>query len=112
MIAHRRYVPEPGDVVWLQFDPQAGHEQTGHRPALVLSASSYNARSGLMMCCPVTSRIRGYPFEVELDGEPRSVVLADQVRGVDRGAQKARYRTKVSPGELDEVKAKARALIA
>jgi len=112
LIAHRRYVPESGDVVWLQFDPQAGHEQAGHRPALVLSASSYNARSGLMLCCPVTTRIKGYPFEVELGGEPRSVVLADQVRSVDWVARKARYRTKVSSGELDEVKAKARALVA
>jgi len=112
LIGNRRYVPESGDVVWLQFDPQAAHEKAGHRPALVLSASSYNARSGLMLCCPVTTRIKGYPFEVELEGEPPSAVLADQVRSVDWVARKARYRTRASPGELDTVKAKARALIA
>lgn len=112
MIGNRRYVPESGDVVWLQFDPQAKHEQAGRRPALVLSASTYNARSGLMLCCLVMTRIKGYPFEVELAGEPRSVVLADQVRSVDWIARKARYRTKAAPAELAEVKAKARALIA
>ena len=69
------YVPAPGDVVWLEFDPQAGHEQAGHRPALVLSPARYNAARGMMICCPMTSRIKGYVFEVvdEQHDEPRPV---------------------------------------
>jgi mRNA interferase MazF len=58
------YVPDAGDVVWLHFDPQAGHEQAGHRPALVLSPARYNGARGMMICCPMTSKIKGYPFEV------------------------------------------------
>lgn len=63
----RSYVPDRGDIVWLQFNPQAGHEQAGHRPALVLSPASYNRRSGLMLCCPMTSQRKGYPFEVVVE---------------------------------------------
>ncbi|HYZ21303.1 MAG TPA: endoribonuclease MazF [Rhodopila sp.] len=74
------YVPDAGDVVWLQFDPQAGHEQAGHRPALVLSPASYNGKTGLMVCCPLTTRVKQYPFGVSITGDPTSVVLADQVR--------------------------------
>ena len=66
----RAYVPDANDVVWLEFDPQAGHEQAGHRPALVISPAIYNGRSGLMVCCPISTKIKGYPFEVttEIDG--------------------------------------------
>jgi mRNA interferase MazF len=76
------YVPDRGEAVWLQFDPQAGHEQAGHRPALVLSPRPYNSRSGMMLCCPVTSRVKGYSFEVQLpdDLDVTGVVLADQVK--------------------------------
>ena len=83
--ASEPYVPARGDAVWLTFAPTEGHEQAGRRPALVLSPGAYNARTGLMLACPITSRAKGYPFEVELpevlgvDG----VVLADQVRCVD-----------------------------
>ena len=62
----RQYVPERGDIVWLQFTPGAGHEQAGHRPALVISPRSYNHRVGLALFCPVTSQVKGYPFEVVL----------------------------------------------
>lgn len=86
--------PDQGDVVWLNHDPQAGHEQAGHRPALVLSPKAYNAATGLMLCCPVTSQVKGYPFEVALIGVKglAGVVLSDQLRSVDweaRGAEKA-----------------------
>lgn len=111
MSASWRYVPEPGDIVWLQFDPQAGHEQAGHRPALVISPSSYNGRSGLMLCCPITTRIKGYPFEVELAGEPPSAVLSDQVKSVDWVARRALFRTRASSRELAEVRSRVRALI-
>jgi len=87
----RSYVPDRGDIVWLQFNPQAGHEQAEHRPALVLSAASYNLRSGLMLCCPLTTQRKGYPFEVVIVDEPShtSVVLADQVKSLDWKVRKA-----------------------
>ena len=78
------YVPERGDLVWLSFDPQAGHEQAGRRPALVITRSSYNRRPGLAVVCPVTWTAKGYPFEVTLpEGSPvNGVVLADHIRSV------------------------------
>ncbi len=79
----RRYVPEVGDIVRLAFDPQAGHEQAGHRPALVLSPSSYNGKTRLMLCCPMTTQVKGYPFEVLIAGARPSAALADQVKGLD-----------------------------
>lgn len=105
------YVPEAGDVVWLQFDPQAGHEQAGHRPAVVLTPASYNGPSGMMICCPTTTRIKGYPFEVAIAGSPPSVALADQAKSQDWGARRARRKGRVSAGELAGVRAKLRALI-
>ena len=105
------YVPDAGDVVWLEFDPQAGHEQAGHRPAVVLSPASYNGRAGLIVCCPTTTRIKGYPFEVALAGAPPSVVLADQVESQDWRARKATRKGQVSLAELAEVRAKLVALI-
>ena len=105
------YIPDAGDIVWLQFDPQAGHEQAGHRPALVLSPASYNARAGMIICCPTTTRIKGYPFEVTLAGTPPSVVLADQVKSQDWRARKAARKGRVSAAELAQVRAKLVALI-
>ena len=105
------YVPEAGDIVCLQFDPQAGHEQARHRPAVVLSPASYNSRSGMMICCLTTTRIKGYPFEVAIAGSPPSVVLADQAKSQDWGARQARHKGRVSARELAEVRAKLRALI-
>jgi len=107
----RRYVPDAGDVVWLQFDPQAGHEQAGHRPALVLSPLIYNAKTGLMLCCPLTTQVKGYPFEVTLDGPRPSAVLADQVKSLDWRARKAVKKDKVSVAQLAEVRAKIVALV-
>ena len=105
------YVPEAGDIVWLQFDPRAGHEQAGHRPAVVLSPASYNGRAGMIVCCPTTTRIKGYPFEVALTGAPASVVLADQVKSQDWRARKAMRKGHVTAAELADVRAKLRALI-
>ena len=87
----RTYIPDRGDIVWLQFNPQAGHEQAGHRPALVLSPANYNHPSGLMLCCPLTTQRKGYPFEVVIQDEPPdiSVVLADQVKSLDWKVRKA-----------------------
>lgn len=105
------YVPEAGDVVWLQFSPQAGHEQAGHRPAIVLSPAAYNYKSGLMLCCPMTTQIKNYPFEVRVKGAVESAILADQIKSVDWQARKAKLKGKISELELSEVRAKAVALI-
>ena len=105
------YVPEAGDIVWLQFDPQAGHEQAGHPPAVVLSPASYNGRAGMILCCRTTTQIKGYPFEVALAGDPPSVVLADQVKSPDWRACNATRKGRVSLAELAELRAKLIALI-
>ena len=106
-----RYVPEAGDIVWLHFDPQAGHEQAGHRPALVISPAVYNGKTGLMLCCPMTTQIKGYPFEVLIAGTRPSAALADQVKSLDWVVRKASQKGKVSSIELAEVRAKIIALI-
>ena len=105
------WVPDCGDIVWWEFDPQAGREQAGHRPAVVLSPASYNTKSGLIVCCPTTTRIKGYPFEVPLDGQPASVVLSDQVRSLDWRARRAKMKGKVTGGELEAVREKVRLLV-
>jgi len=104
------YVPDAGDIVWLDFSPQTGHEQAGHRPAVVLSPATYN-RIGLMLCCPVTTKRKGYPFEVDIDTDRQSAVLADQVKSLDWRARGAKRKGHVSAAELSEIRAKARALI-
>lgn len=105
------YVPDAGDIVWLDFVPQAGHEQSGHRPALVLSPAAYNARTSLMLCCPMTTQVKGYPFEVVLAGQKPSAVLADQVKSLDWKARRAKRKGKASSAELSNVRRMARALI-
>lgn len=106
------YVPDERDVVWLEFDPQAGHEQKGHRPALVVSPAAYNARSGLMVCCPLTTHIKGYPFEVRtiVDGV-ESAILADQVKSLDWQSLRAKRKGQVGEPEIAEVRAKIKALL-
>lgn len=108
----RAYVPECGDVVWLEFDPQAGHEQAGHRPALVISPSAYNSKSGLFVCCPMTTRIKGHPFEVltEIDGEA-CAVLSDQLKSLDWKTRRAKKKGVLPPEAILHVKAKIRALM-
>ena len=106
------YVPDAGHVVWLEFDPQAGHEQAGHRPALVISQASYNRKSGLMVCCPLTTQIKGYPFEVvtQVDGVD-CAVLSDQVKSLDWKIRRAKKKTEVSAEVMLHVKAKIKALM-
>ena len=106
-----RYVPAAGDVVWLNFTPQAGHEQAGHRPALVLSPAAYNDKTSLMICCPMTTQIKKYPFEILIAGTPASAVLADQVKSLDWRMRKATRKGVVSAEELADVRAKILALI-
>ena len=105
------WVPDSGDIVWLHFDPQAGHEQAGHRPALVLSPARYNGPRGMMVCCPMTTRIKGYPFEVIVSDDPPSAVLADQVKSLDWRVRKARHKGAVPPDILADVRAKLKALL-
>jgi mRNA interferase MazF len=107
----RNFVPDAGDIVWLDFSPQTGREQAGRRPAVVLSAALYNGATSLMLCCPVTTRIKSYPFEVALNGEPASVALTDHAKSVDWRARKAVLKGRVQPAELAGIRAKLRALI-
>lgn len=97
----RLSTPDRGDLVWLEFTPQAGHEQAGRRPALVLSPRSYNQKVGLALCCPITSRAKGYPFEVLLpEGVGvAGVILADQVKSLDWRVRRAR-RISSTPVEI------------
>jgi mRNA interferase MazF len=107
------YIPERGDAVWITLDPQAGHEQAGRRPALVLSPSAYNGRVGLALLCPITSRVKGYPFEVPLPaGLPiEGVVGADQVKSLDWRARKAARIGAVPEEVLTQVVSRLRTLL-
>ncbi|MEI8095502.1 MAG: endoribonuclease MazF [Spirochaetales bacterium] len=101
------YVPDRGDVVWLDFDPQLGHEQAGKRPALVFSPIDYNRKIGLALFFPITSQVKGYPFEVRVQlGKIDGVILADQVKSLDWRARKVRLIEKASEEALAEVREK------
>ena len=93
------YVPRRGDAVWLDFDPQSGHEQAGRRPALVLSPETYNRKTSLAVLCPITSQVKGYPFEVKLPANlpVKGVILADQVKSLDWRTRKAALIKKLPP---------------
>ena len=108
----KAYVPDAGDIVWLMFDPQAGHEQAGHRPALVTSPAIYNGKTGLMVCCPMSTKIKGHPFEVltEVDGV-ESAVLSDQVKSLDWKIRKAKKKGVINPEAMAHVRAKIKALL-
>ncbi len=110
----REYVPDRGDAVWITLDPQAGHEQAGRRPALVLSPAAYNGKVGLALLCPITTQIKGYPFEVPL---PRGlkvsgVALADQVKSLDWRARKATRIGSVPEESIGQVIKKLSTLLA
>ncbi len=98
------YVPDRGDLVWLQFDPQSGHEQAGRRPALTLSPKAYNQKVGLAIFCPVTSHEKGYPFEVKIkEKKIQGVILADQVKSLDWKKRKAKFIVKVPLSVINNV---------
>lgn len=107
----KEYVPDAGDIVWLHFDPQAGHEQAGHRPALVISPRIYNSRTSLMLCCPITTKIKGYPFEVKIAGPKANAVLSDQIKSLNWKIRKAMFKGTVLKEELSAVRKKALTLI-
>ena len=107
------YVPKRGDLIWLSFAPQAGHEQSGRRPAVVLSPKSYNAKVGLMLACPVTSQSKGYPFEVPIPENLRitGVILSDQVKSLDWKAREAELIESLPLMVVHELLAKAATLL-
>ena len=108
----KSYIPDAGDIVWLEFDPQAGREQAGHRPALVLSPASYNDKVSLAVCCPLSTKAKGYPFEVAVEiGKTKSVVLSDQVKSLDWREREAKFKSKVSPSQLKQVRENIKALL-
>jgi mRNA interferase MazF len=112
-VVARAYVPDAGDLVWLTFDPQAGHEQRGRRPALILSPRTYNAKARLAVACPITSQVKGYPFEVPLaaGGAINGVVLADHVKNLDWQARQVVFEAKAPAAVLVEVRERLRALL-
>lgn len=105
MVAPQTYVPRRGDVVWITFNPQAGHEQAGRRPAAVLSPAAYNSRVGLAILCPITSQVKGYPFEVLVPSglQVSGVVLADQVKSLDWQAREAEFICALPSATVSEI---------
>ena len=107
------YVPERGDVVWISFNPQAGHEQAEHRPAVVLSPKAYNRKVGLAILCPITNQSKGYPFEVALpkEADVTGVILSDQVKNLDWRVRKAEFKARLPEAVINEVLAKLGTLL-
>ena len=113
MVKGATCVPQRGDVIWITMNPQAGHEQSGRRPAVVLSPSTYNGKVGLAILCPITGQVKGYPFEVTIPaGLPVSgVVLADQVRTMDWHARQAELICALPAKTIAEILGKVRTLL-
>ena len=107
------YVPDRGDIIWLNFHPQAGHEQAGRRPAVVLSPTSYNGKVGLAILCPITNQIKGYPFEVSIPKElpVTGVILADQVKNLDWRVRKAEFICQIPQTTLQRILQKLHTLL-
>ena len=107
------YIPEQGDIVWLTLNPQKGHEQSDRRPAVVLSPSSYNSKVGLAIFCPITSKEKGYPFEVKLPDKSsvQGVILVDQVKSFDWRSRYAEYICSVSQSLLKVISSKLKLLL-
>jgi mRNA interferase MazF len=112
-VVARSYVPDAGDIVWLTFDPQAGHEQRGRRPALILSPRAYNTKARLAVACPITSHTKGYPFEVALpdDGKVTGVVLSDHVKSLDWSVRRVEFAKTAPADVLTDVREKLRVLL-
>jgi len=109
----RTVIPDRGDVVWLDVSPQSGHEQAGRRPAVVLSPRAYNAKVGLALVCPITSRVKGYPFEVAIPegGRATGVILADQVKSIDWRARRAKVVDRLGSAVIARTLALLRVLL-
>ena len=113
MVNPAEYVPQPGDVVWINFSPQTGREQAGYRPALVLSPRPYNGKVGLALVCPITTQVKGYPFEVDIPAglKVRGVILADQVKSMDWRARNAELICPLPVETVDRVLEKTETLL-
>lgn len=113
MVKREAYIPQRGDVVWITLNPQAGHEQAGRRPAVVLSPAAYNSKVGLAILCPITSQIKGYPFEVTLPSglAVSGAILADQVRSLDWRARQAEWICALPAETMNEVLQKVSVLV-
>jgi mRNA interferase MazF len=106
------YIPDRGDIVWLDFTPQTGHEQQGKRPAIVISPQTYNKKSRLALFCPITTKRKGYPFEVRIEaGKINGVVLSDQVKSLDWQQRGAEFIVKATEEEMNEIIKKLNVLI-
>lgn len=104
MAKRKNYIPDRGDIIWLDFDPQTGHEQKGRRPAVVLSPILYNKTTNLAILCPITSIEKGYPFEVKINGNKISgVALSDQVKNLDWNYRNAEFIENIAKYPLDEI---------
>ena len=112
MVARKKYVPDRGHIIWLDFNPQAGHEQAGHRPALVISPKIYNEKAGLLIACPITSKVKNYPFAVKLTPKyGGGCVLADQVKSLDWQVCRAKLKAKAPKKVMREVLGKLGVLV-
>ncbi|MCF7804241.1 MAG: endoribonuclease MazF [Candidatus Marinimicrobia bacterium] len=109
----KQYVPDCGDLIWLELSPQTGHEQSGHHPAIVVSPKSYNAKVGLTICCPITNQQKGYPFEVVLPKSTQAtgVILSDQVKSLDWKKRQAQFMEKAPDSVLNETLGKIHTLL-
>jgi mRNA interferase MazF len=100
----KEYCPERGDIVWLNFNPQSGHEQKGKRPAVVISPKEYNEKVGLGLFCPITSKIKNYPFEVRIANKKiDGVILSDQIKSLDWKTRDIEFITKITSEQIDEI---------
>ena len=108
----KSYIPERGDIVWLDFNPQLGHEQRGRRPALTVSFKAYNEKIGLALFCPITSKVKGYPFEVELELKKiKGSVLSDQIKSLDWRERNIEFIEKIGDKKMEEVIEKIEVII-
>ncbi|MBN2079859.1 MAG: endoribonuclease MazF [Spirochaetes bacterium] len=113
MVKSKSYIPGRGDMVWLDFTPQSGHEQRGRRPAVVISPKAYNAKTNLALFCTITSKIKGYPFEVSVQSrsEINGVILSDQIKSLDWKTRNAEFIDSLDEETMSELIAKVRSLI-
>ncbi|MDR1288458.1 MAG: endoribonuclease MazF [Treponema sp.] len=111
-MVNKEYVPERGDIIWLDFNPQTGHEQKGQRPAIVISPGEYNEKVNLGLFCPITNKEKNYPFEVKIkNGKIDGVVLSDQIKSLDWTKRNIEYITRATDEEISEIISKLNVLI-